>query len=96
MDDQKAAGLAKALAHPLRFDILRQIRDRRQLSPSAYAKETGEPLGNASYHFAVLRDSGILAVADTAKRRGVLEHYYSLTGPVAGAALGVMDLLEAL
>ncbi len=93
MDDRQAAEVAKALSHPLRIAILREIRDRRKLSPSEYAKDTGEPLGNVSYHLVALREAGIIKVTDTAKRRGALEHYYALSGPRAGIALGVMDLL---
>jgi DNA-binding transcriptional ArsR family regulator len=93
MDDREAAAVAKALSHPLRLAILREVRDRRSLSPAGYARETGEPLGNVSYHVAVLREAGVLEVTDTARRRGALEHFHSLTGPRAGIALGVMDLL---
>jgi hypothetical protein len=41
-----------------------------------------------------LREAGVLEVVDTAKRRGALEHFYSLTGPRAGIALTVLDLLS--
>jgi len=40
-----------------------------------------------------LEEAGILAITETAKRRGALEHFYALTGPNAGTALGLMDLL---
>ena len=36
----------------------------------------------------------MLEVTETAKRRGALEHYYSSSGPRAGIAVGVMDLLS--
>jgi DNA-binding transcriptional ArsR family regulator len=93
MDDREAAAVGKALSHPLRLAILREVRDQRQLSPSAYARQSGEPLGNVSYHVTALREAGVLEVTDTAKRRGALEHFYSLTGPRAGIALTVLDLL---
>jgi DNA-binding transcriptional ArsR family regulator len=95
MDDKEVAEVAKALSHPLRIAILRTIRDRRKLSPSEYAREFGEPLGNVSYHMVALKQARVLKVTDTAKRRGALEHYYSLNGPGAGVTLGVMDMLEA-
>ena len=93
MDDRQAAEVAKALGHPLRLALLREIRDRRKLSPSEFAKETGEPLGNVSYHLLALREAGVVEISDTAKRRGALEHYYALSGPRAGIALGALDLL---
>jgi DNA-binding transcriptional ArsR family regulator len=94
MDDHQAADVAKALSHPLRIAFLRELRDRRKMSPTEYAKQSGEPLGNISYHVSALRKAGVLEVAETATRRGALEHYYSLTGPRAGIVLGVMDLLS--
>jgi hypothetical protein len=69
------------------------LRDRRKLSPSEYARESREPLGNVSYHVGALRRAGVLEVVDTAKRRGALEHYYSMTGPKAGAVIGLTDML---
>jgi DNA-binding transcriptional ArsR family regulator len=93
MDDHQAAAVAKALSNPLRIQILREVRDRGRLSPSIYTQETGEPLGNVSYHVRALESAGVLTVVDTAKRRGALEHFYALTGPRAGITLGVMDLL---
>jgi DNA-binding transcriptional ArsR family regulator len=94
MDDHQAAEVAKALSHPLRIAFLRELRDRRKLSPTEYARESGEPLGSISYHVSALRKAGVLEVTDTAKRRGALEHFYSFTGPKAGIVLGVMDLLS--
>jgi DNA-binding transcriptional ArsR family regulator len=94
MDDRQAAEVAKALSHPLRLALLRAVHDRRKLSPSEYARETGEPLGNVAYHVQALAAAGIFEVTDTAKRRGALEHYYSLSGPRAGIALGLLDLLS--
>ncbi len=93
MDDRAAAEVAKALSHPLRLAILREIRDVRKLSPSEYARDSGEPLGNVSYHVKALERAGVLEVVETAHRRGALEHYYALGGPRAGIALGTMDML---
>ena len=95
MDDRDAADVAKALSHPLRIAILRAARARRKVSPSEYARETGEPLGNVSYHIQTLHQAGVLKVVDTAQRRGALEHYYAVEGPRAGIVLAVLDMLEA-
>ena len=61
MNDGQAADIAKALSHPLRFELLRSLRERKDLSPVQYARETGEPLGNVSYHFGVLAKAGVIA-----------------------------------
>jgi DNA-binding transcriptional ArsR family regulator len=93
--DADAAEIAKALSHRLRIEILRAARDRQKVSPSEYAREAGEPLGNVSYHVQMLAHAGVLEVVDTAKRRGALEHYYAVKGPRATIVLAVMDMLEA-
>jgi DNA-binding transcriptional ArsR family regulator len=95
MDDRDAAEVGKALSHPLRIAFLRAARDRQKVSPSEYARETGEPLGNVSYHVTTLARAGVLRVVDTAKRRGALEHYYAVKGPRAKIVLAMMDMLEA-
>jgi DNA-binding transcriptional ArsR family regulator len=95
MDIRDAADVAKALNHPLRIEFLRTARGRQKVSPSEYARETGEPLGNVSYHATMLAQAGVLAVVDTAKRRGAVEHYYAVQGPRAEVTLALMDLLTA-
>jgi DNA-binding transcriptional ArsR family regulator len=93
MDNLAAAGLTKALGHPLRLAYLRALADQGRLSPSDYARQAGEPLGNVSYHVSALRKAGVLEVAETIPRRGAMEHRYSFTGPQAKAAKAVMNVL---
>lgn len=95
MDDVAAAELTKALSHPLRLEYLRALDGRRELSPSEYARESGDPLGNVSYHVKVLFEAGVLEVSSMVPRGGTMEHRYSLTGPRAGAAMAVTELLAA-
>jgi DNA-binding transcriptional ArsR family regulator len=93
MNDHQAAEVAKALSHPLRIAFLRELRDRRKMSPAEFTRGSGDRLGNVSYHVSALREAGVLEVVETAKRRGTLEHYSALTGPKAGIVLGVLDML---
>jgi DNA-binding transcriptional ArsR family regulator len=93
MDDQQASQIARALAHPLRIGLLRAIREERRLSPSAYAQQTGEPLGNVSYHVRALESAGVVEIVGTANRRGALEHFYAPGGTNSGTALAILDLL---
>jgi DNA-binding transcriptional ArsR family regulator len=95
MDDQSAAELTKALSDPLRLEYLRALAQRSELSPSEYARESGEPLGNVSYHVKALFEAGVLEVASMVPRRGAMEHRYSFTGGHAGVAMAVMDLLAS-
>ena len=75
-DDITDPRLAKALAHPLRVDILRHLGDRTA-SPSEIAAEIGAPLTNVSYHIRKLRSLGLIKLVRKTPKRGVIEHYYS-------------------
>src|SRR3954466_13898107 len=67
--------LVKALAHPLRVQIL-TVLEERVASPSDLAEELGAPLGNVSYHVRTLSDLGLLKLVRRRTRRGAVEHYY--------------------
>lgn len=83
-ESRKASGivdqqLAKALAHPLRAEILAEI-NLRVMSPKDFAAEYGGSLSKTAYHFRVLEKFGCLEVVEEVKRRGAVEHRYRATG----------------
>jgi DNA-binding transcriptional ArsR family regulator len=71
--------LVKALAHPLRVQILSKLEDRIA-SPSDLATELDAPLGNVSYHVRTLADLGLVKLVKRRTRRGAVEHYYQARG----------------
>ena len=73
--------LIKALAHPLRVQILAVLQDRTA-SPSDLAEELEAPLGNVSYHVRILAKLGLLKLVRKRPRRGAIEHMYQAVGPV--------------
>ncbi|HEY7950636.1 MAG TPA: winged helix-turn-helix domain-containing protein [Solirubrobacterales bacterium] len=73
--DQK---LVKALAHPLRVEIL-MILNERMASPNELSKELEEGLSQVSYHVKVLKDFDCIEMVKTEPRRGAVEHYYRAT-----------------
>src|SRR5215212_8131241 len=73
--DQK---LVKALAHPLRVEIL-AILNERMASPNELSKELDEGLSQVSYHVKVLKDFECIELVKTEPRRGAVEHYYRAT-----------------
>ena len=75
-DDITDPRLAKALAHPLRIEILRRL-DERTASPSEIADEVGAPLTHVSYHVRKLASLGLIELVRKRPKRGVVEHYYS-------------------
>jgi DNA-binding transcriptional ArsR family regulator len=80
--DKKATGvdqkLVKALAHPLRVEIL-TILNERMASPNELSKELNEGLSQVSYHVKVLKDFECIEMVKTEPRRGAVEHYYRAT-----------------
>jgi DNA-binding transcriptional ArsR family regulator len=79
--------LVKALAHPLRVQIL-MILNERMASPNELSKELDEGLSQVSYHVKVLKDYQCIEMVKTEPRRGAVEHYYRAT---ARAFLGDSD-----
>src|SRR4051812_33242847 len=71
--------LVKALAHPLRVQILNTLEDR-VASPSDLATELNAPLGNVSYHVRTLAELGLVKLVKRRTRRGAVEHYYQARG----------------
>jgi DNA-binding transcriptional ArsR family regulator len=71
--------LVKALAHPLRVQIL-GVLEQRVASPSDLAEELDAPLGNVSYHVRTLAELGLLKLVRRKTRRGAVEHYYQARG----------------
>jgi DNA-binding transcriptional ArsR family regulator len=69
------ARIAKALAHPLRAQILQRLGER-VASPGDLAAELDAPLGVVSYHVRMLRDYDCVELVRTEPRRGALQHFY--------------------
>lgn len=70
--------LIKAMAHPLRHNILVCL-NQRAASPSMLAKQLDQPLGNVAYHVKILLDSGAIELLETRPVRGAIEHIYRAT-----------------
>jgi DNA-binding transcriptional ArsR family regulator len=66
----------KALAHPLRAQILAALEDRVG-SPNELSQELGADLGSVSYHVRRLVHLGFLTQVRQTPRRGAIEHYYT-------------------
>jgi DNA-binding transcriptional ArsR family regulator len=69
--------VVKALAHPIRAQILGALEDR-VASPNQLSRELGVSLGSVSYHVHRLVDLGFLKLVKRIPRRGAIEHYYTL------------------
>jgi DNA-binding transcriptional ArsR family regulator len=67
--------LVRALAHPLRVQIL-EVLTERVASPTLIASELGTGVSHVAYHTRTLDRCGCLELVETAQRRGATEHYY--------------------
>jgi len=67
--------MAKAMAHPLRVQIL-AVLNKRVMSASGFAKTYDEKLQNVSYHFRILKEYGLIEEVDSRPVRGSTEHFY--------------------
>lgn len=74
--------VVKAVAHPIRREILRRLEGNENggLSPKQLADELDKPLGDVAYHIRALKDAGVLKLQNTKPRRGALEHFYKRAG----------------
>jgi DNA-binding transcriptional ArsR family regulator len=67
--------LVRALAHPLRVQIL-DILTERIASPNLLSEELDVGLTHVAYHTRALDRYGCLELVDTAQVRGATEHFY--------------------
>jgi DNA-binding transcriptional ArsR family regulator len=74
-------GLIKALAHPLRWQIIESLVERGEASPVELARQLDQPLATVSHHVRVLRDLRSIELTRTQQRRGAIEHYYRAVMP---------------
>jgi DNA-binding transcriptional ArsR family regulator len=89
---QLAATVAKAIAHPLRSELLSALAEAGKASPSELAAASSRrvSLSALSYHVQQLRALGLLQPAGTRQRRGAVEHFYRLS-PKGELVLGFVD-----
>jgi len=69
---------SRALAHPVRVEILRSLLEREPDTPSGFAASLEIPLGFASHHVRRLRDLRLIRIARRTHRRGAVQHHYRL------------------
>jgi hypothetical protein len=67
--------LVRALAHPLRVQIL-EVLTERVASPNWLSGRLDTPLSDVAYHTRALDKCGCLSLVETAQRRGATEHFY--------------------
>jgi DNA-binding transcriptional ArsR family regulator len=69
---EKAAGMLKAIAHPVRIQIVGYLDDGEKRTVTEIHKQLGIEQSAASHHLGILKDKGVLA----SKRDGKNTWYY--------------------
>jgi DNA-binding transcriptional ArsR family regulator len=69
---------SRALAHPVRVEILRSLLEHEPGTPSGFATTLEIPLGVASHHVRRLRDLHLIRIVRRTHRRGAVQHHYRL------------------
>jgi DNA-binding transcriptional ArsR family regulator len=69
---EKASGMLKAIAHPMRISIIGCLEDGQELTVSAIHKQLGIEQATASHHLGILRDKGVL----NSRREGKFIYYF--------------------
>ncbi|MBS1843206.1 MAG: helix-turn-helix transcriptional regulator [Actinobacteria bacterium] len=83
--------LLTALRHPVRREILREMKELPETTPRQIAVELDEPLSAVGYHCRVLRDCGAIRLVRQESVRGALQNFYRFDVDDGWA----LDLLEA-
>lgn len=58
---EKAAGLLKAIAHPIRISIVGYLEDGKKRTVTEIHKQLGIEQSTASHHLVILKDRGVLS-----------------------------------
>jgi DNA-binding transcriptional ArsR family regulator len=69
---EKAAGMLKAIAHPMRIAILNHLEDGKKLTVTEIHNLLNIEQSTASHHLGILKDKGVLA----SQRDGKNTFYY--------------------
>jgi DNA-binding XRE family transcriptional regulator/DNA-binding transcriptional ArsR family regulator len=69
---------SRALAHPVRVEILRALLRHEPGTPSGFAAMLEIPLGVASHHVRRLRDLRLIRITRRTHHRGAVQHHYRL------------------
>jgi DNA-binding transcriptional ArsR family regulator len=98
MTDRDAATVAKALSHPERIAILRDLRDHE--APVSATDFSRRVRGEASlrseigYHFSALRKLELITATSRRPVRGSSETFYRIGGPRGELALMILAAID--
>ncbi len=85
--------LLKALRHPLRREILREMAGKEAISPRELSTALRRPLSQVSYHVRMLAAYATILLVRTRPASGSTQHFYRATVEASWArqVLGLTD-----
>ena len=69
---EKASGMLKAIAHPIRISILYILKDGQKMTVTQIHENLGIEQSTTSHHLGILKDKGVLC----SKRDGKNTYYF--------------------
>lgn len=87
----------KAIAHPLRWEIVRVLADGDEWCPTELADTIDHPrasLGNVSYHVRMLDQAGLIRLTHTEPVRGTVRHYYAMQPKARSVVVALEELVR--
>lgn len=69
---EKATGMLKAMAHPIRISIMDFLKDGEKMTVTQIHERLGIEQSTTSHHLGILKDKGVLC----SKRDGKNTYYY--------------------
>lgn len=82
----KATGMLKAMAHPIRISILHFLKDGEKMTVTQIHERLGIEQSTTSHHLGILKDKGVLC----SKRDGKNTYYY-VKHPMLGQIIECMQ-----
>jgi DNA-binding transcriptional ArsR family regulator len=75
-DTSEGVQLVRALGHPLRRSILKEMQGVEEISPRELSDRMKKPLSNLSYHIRVLVKCEAIVLVKRRPVRGAIQHFY--------------------
>ena len=75
-DASEGIQLVRALGHPLRQSILKEMQGGEEVSPRDLSRSLKVPLSKVAHHVRVLAECGAIKLVRTQPVRGSMQHFY--------------------
>lgn len=78
-DASEGIQLVRALGHPIRQGILKEMYGEEEISPRELSRRMAVQLSTLSYHVRILAECEAITLVRTRPVRGSMQHFYRFT-----------------